>query len=94
MIYKILAVYAAVMNVAAFAVCGGDKSAAKKGAWRVPEKTLFLLALLGGSLGLWLGMKVFRHKTKHWYFVVGVPLIFFLQAAICVFAYLKLSGKI
>ncbi|MBQ7625068.1 MAG: DUF1294 domain-containing protein [Clostridia bacterium] len=94
MILKAIAVYLAIINVTAFAVCGADKSAAKRGAWRVPEKTLFLLAIIGGSLGLWLGMKVFRHKTKHWYFVVGVPLIFIIQVAACIFIYLKTNGNV
>ena len=52
-----------------FTVYGVDKAKARRGAWRVPEKTLFLLPLLGGSVGALLGMLVFRHKTKHWYFV-------------------------
>lgn len=57
---------------------------ARRGAWRVPEKTLFLLPLLGGSVGALLGMRVFRHKTKHWYFVWGVPAILLAQLALAV----------
>ena len=56
-----------------------DKVKARKGAWRVPEKTLFLFAILGGGLGSWIGMYTFRHKTKHWYFVVGIPMIFVIE---------------
>lgn len=56
----------------------------RRGAWRVPEKTLFLLPLLGGSVGALLGMRVFRHKTKHWYFVWGVPAILLAQLALAV----------
>ncbi len=52
-----------------------DKSKAKRRAWRIPEKTIFAAALLGGGPGVWLGMYWFRHKTRHWYFVVGIPLI-------------------
>ena len=52
---------------------------AKRKAWRIPEKTFFLVSFLGGSLGSFLGMRVFRHKTKHWYFVIGIPTIFILQ---------------
>lgn len=66
-----------------------DKQKAKRGKWRVPEKTLFLFALLGGSLGTTLGMNVFRHKTKHWYFKFGMPLIFILQ--IVAYIYLKVK---
>lgn len=63
---------------------GIDKSKAKRGAWRIPEKTLFLLSIIGGSVGTWLGMYAFHHKTKHWYFVVGMPLILVVQIALCV----------
>ena len=68
-----------------FTVYGVDKAKARRGAWRVPEKTLFLLPLLGGSVGALLGMLVFRHKTKHWYFVVGMPLILVCQAALAIY---------
>ena len=72
-----------------FTVYGADKAKAKRGAWRVPEKTLFLLPLLGGSVGALLGMLVFRHKTKHWYFVWGIPLILLAQIALAVWVYFK-----
>ena len=65
-------------------VYGIDKAKAKRGAWRVPEKTLFLLPLLGGSVGALLGMRVFHHKTKHWYFAWGVPAILLAQLALAV----------
>ena len=64
---------------------GTDKSRAKKDAWRVPEKRLFLLALLGGSLGANLGMHLFHHKTRHWYFRYGLPAIFAAQLALGVY---------
>ena len=80
----LLAVYLAAINLAAFAVYGADKRCARKGKWRVPEKTLFLLPLLGGSVGALLGMRVFHHKTKHWYFVWGIPAILLAQAALAV----------
>lgn len=83
----VLLVWLAVINLVTFAVYGIDKAKAKRGAWRVPEKTLFLLPLLGGSLGALLGMKVFRHKTKHWYFVWGIPLILLAQIALAVWLY-------
>lgn len=79
---KYLAVYLVMINLAAFALMGVDKSRARRHAWRIPEKTLFLSAVFGGSLGAILGMQVFHHKTKHWYFVAGMPLIFALQLAL------------
>ena len=80
----VLLIWLAVINLVTFAVYGIDKAKAKRGAWHVPEKTLFLLPLLGGSLGALLGMRVFRHKTKHWYFVWGIPLILLAQIALAV----------
>lgn len=77
-----LAVWLIAINLVTFAVYGIDKRRARRGAWRVPEKTLFLLPLLGGSIGALLGMRVFRHKTKHWYFVWGVPAILLAQIAL------------
>lgn len=72
-------VYIIVMNFAGFLSMYIDKEKAKRQKWRIPEKTLFLIALLGGSIGSNLGMQICRHKTKHWYFVVGMPLILILQ---------------
>ena len=79
-----LAVWLIAINLVTFAVYGADKRRARRGAWRVPEKTLFLLPLLGGSVGALLGMRVFRHKTKHWYFVWGVPAILLAHLALAV----------
>lgn len=76
--------YLAAINLVTFLVYGIDKLRAKRGAWRIPEKTLFLLPLLGGSVGAIAGMKVFHHKTKHWYFKYGLPLILILQLALVV----------
>ena len=81
--------YLAAVNLVTFTVYGVDKAKARRGAWRVPEKTLFLLPLLGGSVGALLGMLVFRHKTKHWYFVWGIPLIMLAQIALAMWVYFK-----
>ena len=81
--------YLAAVNVVTFTVYGIDKSKARRGAWRIPEKTLFLLPLLGGSVGALLGMKVFRHKTKHWYFVWGIPITLLAQTALAVWLWLR-----
>ena len=70
------------VNIWAFALMWFDKRRSKKkGTRRVRERTLFLSALLGGGLGAFLGMWVFRHKTKHWYFVLGIPLITIAETA-------------
>lgn len=84
-----LAVYLAAINLATFIVYGADKRRARKGKWRVPEKTLFLLPLLGGSAGALLGMRVFHHKTRHWYFVWGIPAILLAQIALAVWLLAK-----
>lgn len=87
--WTVLLVWLAVINLLTFIVYGADKRRARKGKWRVPEKTLFLLPLLGGSIGALLGMRVFHHKTKHWYFVWGIPAILLAQIALAVWMYTK-----
>lgn len=77
--FPILLVVLIVMNLLAFALMGIDKMKAKRGSWRIPEKTLFLVTALFGALGGTLGMKVFRHKTKHWYFKWGFPALLAVQ---------------
>ena len=74
--------YLALVNLIAFTVYGADNRRARKDRRRVPEKTLFLLAIIGGSLGAFLGMRLFHHKTRHWYFVWGIPAIMALQIAL------------
>ena len=74
--------YLAAVNVVTFTVYGIDKSKARRGAWRIPEKTLFLLPLLGGSVGALLGMRVWHHKTLHKSFRFGIPAILILQIVI------------
>lgn len=76
--YYILA-YFFFMNLIAFILMGIDKKKAKKGAFRVSEASLFVFALLGGAIGSSMGMLTFHHKTNHWYFQIGMPLISFLQ---------------
>lgn len=74
-----LILYFTVANVTAFALMGFDKSRARRRQWRIPERTLFLSAILGGSIGAILGMYTFRHKTKHATFVYGMPAILIAQ---------------
>lgn len=78
-IQKITITYLIIANIAGLAVMYMDKRKAVRHQWRIPEKTLFLISILGGSVGTWGGMYLFRHKTKHWYFVIGMPLILAVQ---------------
>lgn len=78
----IILVLLLLLNLISFFLMRHDKQCAKKNQRRVPEKTLFLSAILFGALGGTLGMFLFRHKTKHWYFRVFFPLLLFLQAAV------------
>ncbi len=71
-----------IMNIASFALMGHDKRRARQGKWRVPERRLFLVTACFGGLGGILGMKVFHHKTQHWYFRVLFPALLVLQFAI------------
>ena len=85
----ILGIYLLILNILGFAFMGIDKRRAIRSAFRIPEATLFAIALLGGSIGSILGMHLFRHKTKHWYFLFGMPIILILQIALVVFLYLS-----
>ena len=78
-------VYAAVMSLIAFAAFGIDKFKAKTNRWRIRERTLFLLALPGGGIGAFLGMKVFHHKTRNKQFAVGLPVIMIIQTVLLLF---------
>ena len=86
-----LVIYFVIINIVGFAVMGIDKRKAVKRTFRIPEATLFIIALIGGSIGSILGMQVFRHKTRHWYFVFGMPAILVLQIALLI---LLLTGPI
>ena len=86
---KYVLIYLLAINVVAFLMYGFDKWKAKKDKWRVPEKTLLLVAAIGGSIGAFAGMQVFRHKTKHMKFVIGVPVIFILQIALVWFIWFR-----
>lgn len=77
--------YLGIINVITFLVYGIDKLRAKKGKWRVPEATLLLLAVIGGSIGAWLGIKVWHHKTMHKKFKYGIPIIMVLQVGLCLY---------
>lgn len=74
--------YVIIINIIGLLSMFIDKYRAIKNKWRIPEKTLFLIAILGGSIGSNIGMRLFRHKTKHWYFVFGMPAILIIQLVI------------
>ena len=78
----------ALWNIVTFGVYGVDKQRARKNKWRVSEGTLFLLAILGGSIGAYLAMYVFHHKTNKKRFRLGIPLIFILQLGVAMFVWL------
>ena len=80
-LWRLLGLYLLAVNLTAFAAMGADKRRARRGEWRISERALFLPALLGGALGGTLGMRVFHHKTRHWYFRLGFPLLLLLQLA-------------
>ena len=80
-VLQYILIYLGILNLTGFALMGIDKLKAKMHSFRIPEAALFLVAAFGGSIGSLLGMAVFRHKTKHWYFVVGMPLILLAQLA-------------
>ena len=79
--------YLIAINIITFFIYGIDKLKAKKGKWRIPESTLLLLAIIGGSIGAWLGIKVWHHKTLHKKFKYGIPLIVIAQIAIAVYIF-------
>ena len=80
-----LIIYLAIINIIALIAMGVDKSKAKKGEWRIPEKRLFLYVILGGGIGGCMGMYVFRHKTKHPKFRILFPLITFAEYGALIF---------
>ena len=89
-IRRLLKIYIVIINVLGFLIMGLDKAKAKKQKYRISENTLLFVALIGGSLGSYLGMYCFHHKTKHMKFYIGIPLILFIQILIyCFYFYTK-----
>ena len=85
----LIAIYILVLNLIGYALMGIDKLRAKKRGFRIPEATLFVVAIIGGSIGTILGMIVFKHKTRKWYFTYGLPVILILQIALTVALFLS-----
>jgi len=83
----LILIYLSAVSLLGFILMGADKKKAVQRQWRIPEKSLFLAAAIGGSIGVFLGMLVFRHKTKHLSFSFGIPLILALQICAVVFVY-------
>lgn len=90
MLYKILIIYFVVINLLAVVITAFDKSAARKGNWRISEKTLLVVSALGGSIAMLATMYVIRHKTKKMKFMIGIPLIILAQLGIAVFILVNL----
>ncbi len=91
-LYVIIGAALAVLNAISFCLMGYDKRCAKEGKWRVPEKTLFIATACFGGLGGVLGMFLFRHKTKHWYFKLFFPLLLLIQIAVLALLAWKFQG--
>ena len=77
--------YHLAVNITSFLLYGIDKYKAKKGRWRISEATLLLMAVIGGSIGAWVGMRIWHHKTMHKKFKYGIPIIIILQVALAVY---------
>lgn len=93
-LHSYLAYYLLAINVVTFIVYGIDKYKVKKAKWRIPEATLLLLAVLGGSIGAWMGMKVWHHKTMHKKFKYGIPAILLIQIALMTYLHVNLWKQI
>lgn len=89
-VIRLLLVYLVLSNLLSLSLFGIDKWKAKHTKWRISEKTLLLVAAIGGSIGAWVGMKLWHHKTQHKKFKYGVPLIFIIQLAALLFASYKI----
>ena len=85
---RVIVIYAAAINIAAFAAYGIDKQKAERNNWRTPERVLIMLAVIRGSIGSLAGMIVFRHKTKKPKFYVGIPVILLIQIILIILLYI------
>ena len=84
----VLSVYLVIMNIVGFVMMGIDKRRAVRHEWRISEAALFMVAVFGGGIGCISGMYTFHHKTKHWYFVMGMPAIVFIHIVLAAVVYL------
>ena len=88
-LHSYLTYYLLAINAVAFIIYGIDKYKAQKAKWRISEATLLLLAILGGSIGAWMGMNVWHHKTMHKKFKYGIPAILLIQIALMVYLHMN-----
>ena len=88
-LHRYLIYYLLVINAATFIIYGIDKYKAKKAKWRISEATLLTMAAVGGSIGAWLGMKAWHHKTLHRKFKYGAPIILLIQIALMIYFHLN-----
>lgn len=88
-LHRYLIYYLLVINAATFIIYGIDKNKAKKAKWRISEAKLLTMAAVGGSIGAWLGMKAWHHKTQHRKFKYGVPIILLIQIALMIYFHLN-----
>jgi uncharacterized membrane protein YsdA (DUF1294 family) len=86
-----IALYLFIINLISYIIMYRDKQKAIKLEWRTPERTLWLTAIIGGSIGIWLAMKRFRHKTKHISFKLGIPIVFIIQLTAMIYFLQKMS---
>ena len=93
-LHSCLTYYLLAINAVTFITYGIDKYKAKKAKWRISEATLLLLAILGGSIGAWMGMKVWHHKTMHKKFKYGIPAILLIQIALMAYLHMNLWKQI
>ena len=89
-LHSCLTYYLLAINTVTFFVYGIDKYKTKKAKWRIPEVTLLLLAVLGGSIGAWMEMKVWHHKTMHKKFKYGIPAILLILVALMAYLHMNL----
>lgn len=87
--HHIVGVYFLILNIITFFLYGIDKYKAKRGKWRISEAMLLAMAVIGGSVGAWTGMKVWHHKTMHKKFTIGVPLVLALQTALAIYLHIR-----
>ena len=93
-LHSYLAYYLLAINAVTFIIYGIDKYKAKNAKWRIPEATLLMMAVIGGSVGAWLGMKVWHHKTMHKKFKYGIPAILLIQIALMAYLHMNLWKQI
>lgn len=91
---KYVVLYVILINMIGLAIMAVDKFKAQKGYWRIPEKTIFIVTLLGGGIGTIAGMYAFRHKTKKLKFTIGLPTILIAEIALIIYVYIKYSQTI